>query len=80
MKLTLRPWMSGALVGDSKTGIHAVESSADVFDNDELLIGSNLHFMAISFARIAADHATHLILPMGEGTIRLPQRVSGIPR
>ena len=73
VKLTLRPWMTGALVGDSQTGIQAVESSADVFENDELLIGSNLHFMAISFAQESLRTTQRmLILPMGEGMIRLP--------
>ncbi|HEY5256705.1 MAG TPA: hypothetical protein VIJ53_18770, partial [Acidobacteriaceae bacterium] len=73
VKLTLRPWMTGVVVGDSKTGIQAVESSADVFENDELLIGSNMHFMAISFG-VEALRSTHrmLILPMGEGEIRVP--------
>lgn len=74
VKLTLRPWMTGMLVGDSKTGIHALESSADVFENDELLIGSNLHFMAISFGLDSLRAAQRvLILPMGEGRMQVPQ-------
>ena len=74
VKLTLRPWMTGVLVGDSKTGIQAVESSADVFENDQLLIGSNLHFMAISFALDSLRTTQRmLILPMGEGMIRVPK-------
>ncbi|MGB6934696.1 MAG: hypothetical protein WBD91_18110 [Acidobacteriaceae bacterium] len=74
VKLTLRPWMSGVLVGDSKAGIQAIESSADVFENNELLIGSNLHFMAISFG-VDSLRTTQrmLILPMGEGMMRVPQ-------
>jgi hypothetical protein len=72
-KLTLRPWMTGVLVGDSKTGIHGVESSADVYEGDQLLIGSNLQFMAISFALDSLRTTQRiLILPMGEGTIRVP--------
>ncbi len=74
VKLTLRPWMTGVLVGDPKTGIQAVESSSDVFEGDQLLIGSNLHFMAISFSLDALRTAQRLLLlPMGEGVIRLPQ-------
>ena len=73
VKLTLRPWMTGMVVGDAKTGIQAVESSADVFENDELLIGSDLHFMAISFCLDALRTTSRmLILPMGEGEIRVP--------
>jgi hypothetical protein len=73
VKLTLRARMTGVLVGDAKAGIQAVESSADVFENGKLLIGSNLHFMAISFA-LDPLRTTHrmLILPMGEGRMRLP--------
>ena len=74
VKLTLQPRMTGVLVGDAKTGIQAVESSADVFEEGHLLIGSNLHFMAISFSLDALRTAQRvLILPMGEGVIRLPQ-------
>ena len=74
VQLTLRPWMTGMLVGDSNTGIQAVESSADVFENDQLLIGSNLHFMAISFALDSLRTTQRmLILPMGEGMIRVPK-------
>ncbi|HTU52258.1 MAG TPA: hypothetical protein VMF56_16830 [Acidobacteriaceae bacterium] len=74
VKLTLRPWMTGVLVGNPKTGIQAVESSANVFENDELLIESNLHFMAISFGLDSLRTTQRmLILPMGEGLIRLPQ-------
>ncbi|MGB8478931.1 MAG: hypothetical protein WCE63_08825 [Acidobacteriaceae bacterium] len=74
VRLTLRPWMTGMLVGDHHSGIQAVESSADVFENDQLLIGSNLHFMAISFA-LDSLRATQrmLILPMGEGVVQVPQ-------
>ena len=74
LKLTLRPRMTGMLVGDSKTGIQAVESSADVLENDELLIGSNLHFMAISFALDSLRSTQRmLILPMGEGSMQVPR-------
>jgi hypothetical protein len=74
VKLTLQPWMSGALVGDSKVGLQAVESSADVFENDQLLIGSNLHFMAMSFGTDSLRTTQRmLILPMGEGLMRMPQ-------
>ncbi len=73
-KLTLRPWMTGVLVGDSNTGVQAVESSADVFENDELLIGTNLHFMAISFGLDSLRTTQRmLILPMGEGMVRVPE-------
>ena len=73
VKLTLRPRMTGVLVGDAKAGIQAVESSADVFENDRLLIGSNLHFMAVSFGLDPLRTTRRmLILPMGEGMMRLP--------
>ncbi len=74
VKLTLQSRMTGVLVGDAKTGIQAVESSADVFEEGHLLIGSNLHFMAVSFGLDALRTTQRLlILPMGEGLIRLPQ-------
>ncbi len=74
VRLTLQPWMTGVLVGDSKTGIQVVESSGDVFEGDRLLIGSNLHFMAVSFGLDALRTTKRLlILPMGEGEVGLPQ-------
>lgn len=72
--LTLDPKMSGILVGDSGTGLQAAESSADVREDGELVIGSNLHCITASLDREALRRARSvLLLPMGQGLVRLPE-------
>ncbi len=71
VEMTLKPMLSGAVVVNNDKGVEAVESSADVRVEGELLIGSDLHFMAISLDGRALDRAAALLaLPMGEGALR----------
>jgi hypothetical protein len=73
VKLALQPRMSGAIVAAPGKGVQAVESSGDVFEGGQLLLGTDLHVMAISFGQQPLQHGRRmLILPMGEGTIRIP--------
>jgi hypothetical protein len=70
--LSLNARLSGAVVSEKGKGLLAVESSADVRVNGELLVGSDLHFMAISIVRQALDRTpAMLLLPMGEGQLRI---------
>lgn len=73
IRLTLQPRMSGIVVSAPGQGVQAVESSGDVFDRQSLLIGTDLHMMAISFNEqpLLSAHAL-LLLPMGQGTLRIP--------
>lgn len=72
VELSLRPMLSGAVVARKDVGVDAVESSADVMVDGRLLVGSNLHFMAISLDMHAlGDTGALLLLPMGEGTLRI---------
>lgn len=72
VELTLKPMSSGAVVVNKDKGVEAVESSADVRIDGELVIESEAHFMAISLDGRALDRAAALlVLPMGEGTLRL---------
>ncbi|MDR3739692.1 MAG: hypothetical protein P4L40_11825 [Terracidiphilus sp.] len=72
VELTLKPMLSGAVVVNKDKGVEAVESSADVRINGELVIASDAHFMAISLDEHAlARTAALLLLPMGEGALRL---------
>jgi hypothetical protein len=66
--LSLQARLSGAVVIGKSKGVEAVESSADVLVNRELLIDSDLHFMAISIGEepLKSSRAV-LLLPMGEG-------------
>jgi hypothetical protein len=72
VSLSLNARISGAVVAEKGKGVHAVESSADVRVNQELLIGSDLHFMALSMDEhpLASSHAL-LLLPMGEGQLQI---------
>jgi hypothetical protein len=71
--LTLQARLSGAVVVGKSNRVQAIESSADVRVNRELLIGSDLHFMAISLNEQSLDNShTLLLLPMGEGQLRIP--------
>jgi len=71
--LTLHARKTGAIVVDPKNGIVAVESSSDVTRNGNLLIASNLHFMAIALDDHALESSRSLLLlPMGTGSLRLP--------
>jgi hypothetical protein len=73
VSLSLRPRLSGAIVVGKSKGVEAVESSADVRVNRELLIGGDLHFMAISMNGQPLDHShSMLLLPMGEGQLSIP--------
>ena len=71
--LSLQPRLSGAIVNGKNKKVHAVESSGDVRVNGELLIGSDLHFMALSMNEQPLDSSTALLLlPMGEGQLLIP--------
>lgn len=71
--LSLRARFSGAVVAGKSKGVQAVESSTDVRVNREVLIGSDLHFMAISMNEQPLDSSRALhLLPMGEGQLRIP--------
>ncbi|MEO6911530.1 MAG: hypothetical protein ABI158_11485, partial [Edaphobacter sp.] len=49
VKVTLQPRMSGIVVSMPGKGVLAVESSGNAFDGQQLLLGTDLHMMAISF-------------------------------
>jgi hypothetical protein len=71
--LSLNARLSGAIVAGKDNRVQAVESSGDVQVNRALLIGSDLHFMAISMnEKPLASSRALLLLPMGEGQLRLP--------
>jgi hypothetical protein len=71
--LSLQPRLSGAIVAGKDRRVQAAESSGDVRVNRELLIGSDLHFIAISMDEQPLDSSRALLLlPMGEGQLRLP--------
>ncbi len=73
VSLSLLARMSGVVVAEKRTGVHAIESSADVRVNHELLVGSDLHFMAISMNEQPLDKSRAvLLLPMGEGQLGIP--------
>jgi len=74
VEMTLNPMCSGAVVVGTSGEIEAVESSADVHHEGNLLVGSDLHFMAISFDdRGLRQSAAMLVLPMGQGWLKLPR-------
>jgi hypothetical protein len=65
--------MSGVVVSASGKGVQAVESSGDVFEGEQLLLGTDLHTMAISFGEQSLLSTRRLLLlPMGQGTMRIP--------
>lgn len=73
VRLTLQPRMSGIVVSAPGKGVQAVESSADAFDRQQMVVGTDLHMMAISFNEQPLLTARRiLLLPMGQGTIRIP--------
>jgi hypothetical protein len=73
LSMTLKPMLSGAVVLNKSKEVEAIESSADVRIDDALVIGSNLHFMAMSLDGGALSQSTELLLlPMGEGALQLP--------
>jgi hypothetical protein len=73
VSLSLQARLSGAVVVGKSKEVQAVESSADVRVNQKMLIGSDLHFMAISMDKqsLTNSHAL-LLLPMGKGQLRIP--------
>lgn len=74
VRMTLQPRMSGIVVSAPGKGIQAVESSGDAFAGEQLLIATNLHVMAISFNEESLlEGRGLLLLPMGEGEIRIPK-------
>ncbi len=74
VRLTLQPRFPGAIVSELGNGVQAVESSGDVIIANQLLIGGDLHFMAISFDKSSLLTTRRLLLlPMGEGEIRIPK-------
>ena len=73
VRLSLGARMSGIVVGTAGSGVHAVESSADVFEGEQLVLGSDAHFMAISFTpQSLLTTRRLLLLPMAEGEMRIP--------
>jgi hypothetical protein len=73
VRLTLQPRMSGAIVAAAGKGVQAVESSGNVFEGSQMLLGTDLHAMAISFDKESLLRSRRLlILPMGEGEICIP--------
>jgi hypothetical protein len=73
VSLSLQARLSGAVVAGKDKRVQAVESSGDVRVNRELLIGSDLHFMAISINEQPLESSRALLLlPMGEGRLRIP--------
>lgn len=72
VSLSLNPRLSGALVTGKDKNLLAVESSASVQVNRELLIRSDLHFMAISMNEqpLGISHAV-LLLPIGQGRLSI---------
>jgi hypothetical protein len=73
VRLTLKPRMSGIVVSASGRGVQAVETSGDAFDGGKLLLGTDLHMMAISFNEEPLFKTRSLLLlPMGQGRIRIP--------
>jgi len=73
VSLSLQARMSGAIVVGGRKGVQAVESSGDVRVNRELLIGSDLHFMAISMNEQPIESSPALLLlPMGQGRLLIP--------
>ena len=76
-RLWLKSHLPGVVVTDPSTGIQAVESSGDVFENAMPLVSSDLHIMAISFGREPLATAGRvLLLPMGTGRFTLHSRRS----
>lgn len=76
VSLSLHARMSGAIVTGKNKELQAVESSADVWVNHEVLIGSDLHFMAISMDEQPLDSTRALLLlPMGEGQLRISNAI-----
>lgn len=70
ISLTLGPRLSGAVVVGQDNRVQAVESSASVRVNGELLLGSDLHCMAISMMDRSLESSTAwLLLPMAEGRL-----------
>ena len=73
VSLSLQARLSGAVVAGKHKRVQAVESSGDVRVNRELLIGSDLHFMAISMNDQSLESSPALLLlPMGEGQLHIP--------
>ena len=71
-RLSLKTHVPGIVVSEPGTGIQAVESSGDVFEDGRPLVTTDLHFMAISFARQSLSTASRiLLLPMGTGAFTL---------
>lgn len=70
--LSLRAQLSGAVVTGTDKGVQAVESSGNVLVNRQELIGSDLHFMAISMDGHSLDVSRALLLlPMEQGQLRI---------
>lgn len=74
VQLSLAPRMPGIIVSAPGKGVQAIESSGDALMNGQLLIGSDLHLMAAAFEQQPLSAAKQLLLlPMGEGNIRIPR-------
>ncbi len=74
VSLRLEPRMSGVVVSAPGKGVLALETSGDAFEGEQLLIGTDLHTMAISFGEGSLLNSRRLLLlPMAQGTIRIPK-------
>ncbi|HUD14726.1 MAG TPA: twin-arginine translocation signal domain-containing protein [Terracidiphilus sp.] len=72
VKLSVKSLFPAIVVSAPGKGVQAIESSGDVFVEGQMLIGADLHFMAVSFDRQSLLASTRLLLlPMGEGTMRI---------
>ncbi|HEX3662906.1 MAG TPA: hypothetical protein VHU89_15835 [Acidobacteriaceae bacterium] len=70
--LTLGPLLSGAVIAGQDDRLHAVESSGDVRVKGSLLLGSDLHCMAVSISDQPLDSSrAWLFLPMAEGLLTI---------
>jgi len=70
VRLSLGMHLPGVVVSAAGRGIEAIESSGNVFENEQPLITSNLHLMAISFGQATIATAPRLLLlPMATGNV-----------
>jgi hypothetical protein len=74
IELSLAARMPGIVVSSPDRGVLAIESSGDVSADGELLVGCDIHLMAISLsAQPLASTSQWLLLPMGKGSVVIPR-------
>lgn len=72
VRLSLETHLPGVIVTEAGSGVQAVESSGDVFEDGKPLLSTALHVMALSFAHESLATARRvLLLPMGTGSLTL---------